>query len=842
MPRCIRLAIVSATCLVAFVSTSVAGTHDVAATGADDGSTEPVAGGPVTDDIRDELDPAEIADIVTDRALSLDGTEIVAQDPAPLGPFPSEAIAVAASAATSTSAADGSHQPGAAIGIEDTFVLHSRPAATRTIYLDFDGEIVSGTPWNDDSEPIEAGRYRRGASDPDGGFTSIELDGIIAIWRAVAEDYVAWDVDVTTEDPGVDALSRTSPDDVEYGVRTIITPDYEWYSDRTYGGVAYLRSFSRDSDVPAWVFSANLGAGAPKFVAEAVSHEVGHSLGLAHDGVATDSKTSAYYSGHGVWAPIMGSGYYKPVTQFSSGAYPGATNSEDDLAIIDGFLRRRSAGALLRGDALPDSDDSSTLHSIDQGGATVTHALAVGSGPVSITVDTPGATSDLVASLAIRDPGGQVVATSSPQVPTGWSLTAALPAGSTPGTYTVEVTSVGWAPTGPDDPGFSAYASIGSYRIGVVRIPVIEPVRAPVESTAPGGGLLDPISPQRVLDTRSASGGGRLGARQNLRLPLAAAPTGTTAAVVNVVAVDPDADGWLSLTPCTDVADADRTSSINFVPRSNVANSVIVPLSSDGDLCIYASTPTHVVVDVTAWIGPSGSLTLDEIEARRVVDTRDALGIATRLAAGTPVEIDLGDSLTGDDIGAIALNVTAVRPSGAGFVTIDDCSGAFGRTSALNVSPGRTRGNNGVFALSASRHLCVSSSTATDLTLDVTGEFGTGSGRRFVPASPVRLLDTRPDRGLDAGASTVFDVGRPVGSDATIPAAASVNITAVRPRGDGFVTSWDCGDRPHTSSLNPAQGTSTANGALVPLSPAGTGCLYHSVGGHLVVDLAGWWI
>ena len=63
---------------------------------------------------------------------------------------------------------------------------------------------------------------------------------------------------------------------------------------------------------------------------EVSSHEVGHTVGLSHDG----NSSTSYYSGHGNWAPIMGSGYNRNVTQWSKGEYANANQLQNDLTII----------------------------------------------------------------------------------------------------------------------------------------------------------------------------------------------------------------------------------------------------------------------------------------------------------------------------------------------------------------------------------------------------------------------------------------------------------------------------------------------------------------------------
>jgi hypothetical protein len=221
--------------------------------------------------------------------------------------------------------------------LSQTFRLHSNPRARRTIFLDFDGTQVRGTAWNSDVG-VKGGRHAGWDLANNGrGFTDREKRVVQSVWARVAEDYAPFAIDVTTAQPPSGRITRSRRGDKVYGTRVLISESRDAHSricDQQCGGVAFINVFSAVGKAhrrhqPAWVFPAGLSQDT-KAVAEAVTHEAGHTFGLVHDG----GLLSPYYEGHGSWAPIMGAAYFRPISQWSRGSYSGATTSQDDLAVI----------------------------------------------------------------------------------------------------------------------------------------------------------------------------------------------------------------------------------------------------------------------------------------------------------------------------------------------------------------------------------------------------------------------------------------------------------------------------------------------------------------------------
>ncbi|MGA0708127.1 MAG: hypothetical protein ACO3Q7_08610, partial [Steroidobacteraceae bacterium] len=80
---------------------------------------------------------------------------------------------------------------------EQVFTLHSRPGASRVVYLDMDGAVVTNSWWYSGTLTM-----RPYSIDSDfSTFTQAELDAIAETWKRVAEDFAPYDIDVTTEEP-----------------------------------------------------------------------------------------------------------------------------------------------------------------------------------------------------------------------------------------------------------------------------------------------------------------------------------------------------------------------------------------------------------------------------------------------------------------------------------------------------------------------------------------------------------------------------------------------------------------------------------------------------------------
>jgi hypothetical protein len=195
---------------------------------------------------------------------------------------------------------------------------------------------------------------------------------------------------------------------------------------------------------------------------------------------------------------------------------------------------------------------------------------------------------------------------------------------------------------------------------------------------------------------------------------------------------------------------------------------------------------------------------------------------------------------------AVVLNVTAVDPTAAGFLTVYPCDADRPVASNVNYYAGVSIPNAVVTDLSAAGEVCIYTLSTTDVVVDIAGSWPAGAVQAL--DAPRRLLDTRAGGptvdgqasggGQRAAGSTL---ALQVGGRGGVPADADavvLNVTAVEPGDLGFLTVYPCdAPRPTASNVNYYPGTTIPNAAVSRVAPDGTVCIYTLADTHLAADV-----
>lgn len=208
------------------------------------------------------------------------------------------------------------------------------------------------------------------------------------------------------------------------------------------------------------------------------------------------------------------------------------------------------------------------------------------------------------------------------------------------------------------------------------------------------------------------------------------------------------------------------------------------------------------------------------------------------------------------DVSAVSFNLTVVNPEGPGYMTVWPCSSPQPATSSINFTTGQTVANAVIapvdLTADPSGSVCIASTQPAHVVIDVNGWFSAASGLRTM--TPVRAMDTRNGIGGVAigrvgrsggtGAPLALQIAGTNGIPATGVSAVSINLTATNTfgaTGGGYVTAYPCGSAPPlASNVNFSSGRTVANGAIVPVSTAGTVCFFVEGEADLIVDVNGW--
>ena len=377
------------------------------------------------------------------------------------------------------------------------FQLHSRPGASKVLYLDFNGHTTPANVGGWKTTPIVTPAFQlSGTASPT---DQLNLNAIRDIWLHVAEDFSAWDIDVTTEQPPTTAR----------GQRCVIGGSVmDWLGVSGVMGVAHFGSFGgaiNGNDDNNFVFIDNNYPSMKPTTSNVevtilcVAHEVGHTVGLQHWGETAAGTGASYTVGHTVTGhtgvtsvcPIMGNsglvGWPSAcnLNQWSKGDYPFSNIVQDDIVTITTFAPKVTDD---HGDTLATATVVSGT-SITGGGIISDTAdvdlmkITVGAGPLTLALKPHlryrNYGGNLKVGISLLNSAGTVVAKSYETLSLGNGLTYNVPTG---GTYYIKVNGMGydpsksaaaqvWTNTGitgtvvGTTAGFTNYGSLGRYGI-----------------------------------------------------------------------------------------------------------------------------------------------------------------------------------------------------------------------------------------------------------------------------------------------------------------------------------------------------------------------------------------
>jgi len=392
-------------------------------------------------------------------------------------------------------------------------------------------------------------------------------------------------------------------------------------------------------------------------------------------------------------------------------------------------------------------------------------------------------------------------------------------------------------------------ALVTSVTLTVAKVETVS--AAPVGASAFRG--LDPV---RILDTRN---GERPGATSSTVLTVAGVegvPANATSVVLNVTAYQPDREGFITVHPWGE--GLPNTSNVNMRDsRTIVPNLVTTSVGTGGNVVLYTSVATHIIVDVFGYYVPANSSRegrFISVVPRRLLDTRHTSRVAPdgRVTVPRPSEVS-------PDTEGMVFNVTAVnsgvRPDGFAYWTALPAGSKLPNTSNLNIiRSGQTIANQ-VIVKPSSTGVDFYSYAGGDIIVDFLGYYTGPSAANsdvglYVPVTPARLLDTRSSpnplgRGVTVHHGWSVEVG--TGGVAGVPvggaSAVALNVTMTRSLDDGYVTVYPTGQpRPDASNINADRSGVTAPNH-VQVQNASRGVTLYSYGGaDLIVDIFGWFV
>jgi PKD repeat protein len=215
-----------------------------------------------------------------------------------------------------------------------------------------------------------------------------------------------------------------------------------------------------------------------------------------------------------------------------------------------------------------------------------------------------------------------------------------------------------------------------------------------------------PLTPARILDTRTTTGGhdSPIDSDSTLTLTVAGADggdlpsSGITAVALNLTATDETSSGNLNI--YADGSSKPTSSILNYSKDVNIANYAVVPVGSDGKIDVYNSSAgtINLIGDVSGYFSSDGTSSFVPVTPTRSLDTRTLAGgtVCADCAAQDPTLTSIANDAT-----AYAVTATVADTASSGDLIIYPAGAPKPSVSNINWSTGEAIANSTYIAPSS---------------------------------------------------------------------------------------------------------------------------------------------
>jgi hypothetical protein len=387
-----------------------------------------------------------------------------------------------------------------------------------------------------------------------------------------------------------------------------------------------------------------------------------------------------------------------------------------------------------------------------------------------------------------------------------------------------------------------------NHRIAYVKASDVKTIQPVVPPT----GTFKPVTPTRIMDTRSGTGvaKAKVGPAGKVSLQVAGVagvPTsGVTGVVVNVTATGGTSSSYVTVYP--DGSPRPAVSNLNFSAGETFPNLVVVPVVN-GKVDFYNNTGSvNLIADITGYYTSDGSGSkLTSVGPTRIMDTRNGTGVAkAKVGPAGKVSLQVAGvaGVPTSGVTGVVVNVTATGGTSSSYVTVYPDGSPRPAVSNLNFSAGETFPNLVVVPVVNGKVDFYNNTGSVNLIADITGYFSS-SGSVEHNAGPVRVMDTRNGTGVRKGTvGAAAKVALTVGGRNGVPVDATavvLNVTATGGTSSSYLTVYPDGTtRSSASNLNFIAGETIPNLVVVPVINGKVDFYNNSGSVNLIADLTGY--